>query len=213
MKLFLQFLGSPSGRVTLIYLLVGSVWIVASDRLLASFDVPAHQYQTVKGLLFVVVTAAVLALLLRREWFFRVRSAEQLERATHRQNELARIVERAPTVAFVWERADGWPVRFVSRNVTQWGYDRQDFSDGLLFANIVHPEDLERVGGEVDAYANEGHLRFDQEYRILTQDRQTRWVRDWTFIERSASGDIDHLEGVLLDITDRKTTEADLRSC
>ncbi|MGB8981998.1 MAG: PAS domain S-box protein, partial [Anaerolineales bacterium] len=50
-----------------------------------------------------------------------------------------------------------------------------------------------------------------QEYRILTASREVRWVDDRTWVERDAKGRIQHYQGIILDITDRKKVEEALR--
>jgi PAS domain S-box-containing protein len=125
---------------------------------------------------------------------------------TLRQTNL--VVENSPAMLFRWKAAEGWPVAFVSENVIQIGYSSEEFLNGSIpFASIIHPEDLERVGREVQTYSAKGVERFQQEYRIITKDGQIRWVDDRTVVERNAEGRITHYQGILVDITERKQAE------
>ncbi|MBN1148908.1 MAG: PAS domain S-box protein [Anaerolineales bacterium] len=118
------------------------------------------------------------------------------------------IIENSPVVLFRWRAEQGWPVELVSEKVRQFGYTPEEFLSGaVLYADIVHPDDLERVQREVRAHADSGVDSFHQEYRILTRDGQARWLDDHTSIERGADGVITHYHGVVLDITDRKQLE------
>lgn len=120
--------------------------------------------------------------------------------------EVNRIVSKSPVIVFVWKNQPGWPVAFVSNNVEKWlGYTAEDFFSGrVLYADIVHPDDIKRVGEEVSRYSSE-KKRIDFAhipYRIITRDGKVKWFDDRTNIRRDRSGNITHYEGVLIDITE-----------
>ncbi|HAH05985.1 MAG TPA: hypothetical protein DCM05_05550 [Elusimicrobia bacterium] len=127
--------------------------------------------------------------------------------------EMGAIINRSPAVAFLWRAADGWPVEFVSENIRDYGYEPQDLLSGKIpFASMIHPEDLARVGDEVARYSKEGRAEFSQEYRLRTASGEYRWVDDRTWVRRSPAGEITHFQGILMDLTERKTTEAAMRA-
>lgn len=67
----------PALRIALLYVLLGTLWILFSDQLLTAFiDAPTlrAQLQTTKGWFFVIVTGAMLYVLVRRS-LVRLRSA------------------------------------------------------------------------------------------------------------------------------------------
>lgn len=113
------------------------------------------------------------------------------------------------TVIFKWVTKPGWPVSYVSPNVTeQFGYLADDFISGrLLFASIVHPDDVERMAREAAAHSDSGKIQFEQEYRIRRKDGEYRWVADSTVVVRDASGMPKYYHGYVYDITDRKLAE------
>jgi len=126
---------------------------------------------------------------------------------------LQQIVDRSPAVAFLWRAAPGWPVEYVSHNVTQFGYTSDELTSGLVrFIDLVHPEDRARIAEEVTRYSAEGRTSFRQEYRILCRSGEARWVQDETWIRRHPQGAIAHYQGILLDITHRKEGEEALRA-
>ncbi len=125
------------------------------------------------------------------------------------------IINRSPVVTFLWKNIEGWPVDFVSENVINlFGYSATDFVSGRVsFAKVVHPDDLERVVGEVaNSSIGKERKRFSHEpYRIVTKDGKIRWVDDRTFIRRDEKGKITHYQGIVLDITLPKLAEKKLR--
>ncbi|MBC2710175.1 MAG: PAS domain S-box protein, partial [Desulfosarcina sp.] len=124
------------------------------------------------------------------------------------------IINRSPAVTFLWKNIEGWPVEFVSENVKKlFGYSGNDFISGRIsYAKVVHPDDLERVAGEVANFSiGEESKRFTHEpYRIVTKDGKIKWLDDRTFIRRSDKGKITHYQGIVLDITKRKRAEEEL---
>ena len=140
----------------------------------------------------------------------------QQEIAAHKQTEKSlkefhTIVEQSPIIVFLWQAAEQWPVEFVSESIRQFGYRPEDFySQQVLFANIIHPDDLERVAEEVSRYSAEGRTEFTQEYRIFTKTGELRWAEDHTWVRRDDAGKITHYQGTVMDVTERKLAEEEL---
>ncbi len=127
------------------------------------------------------------------------------------REELNTIISNSPAIAFLWTLEPGWPVEYVSDNIVQLGYSVEDFvSRRLLFADIVYPLDLVRIGEEVEEFTAAGKEEFRQEYRILDSEGNTIWVDDRTWIRRDDNGQIRNYQGVLFDITAQKTAENEL---
>ena len=125
------------------------------------------------------------------------------------------IINKSPAVTFLWKNIEGWPVEFVSDNVIAlFGYSATDFVSGRVpYIDVIHPEDLERIAGEVaDASIGKEHERIAHEpYRIVTNDGKVKWLDDQTFIRRDEKGKITHYQGIVLDITERKQVEEELK--
>jgi len=137
---------------------------------------------------------------------FRQRRAEaQLRQANM-------VVENSPAVLFRWKASEGWPVELVSSNVVRFGYSREELLSGAVsYSSMVHPDDLERVVAEIREYTSAGIERFPQEYRFIARDGGIRWIDGRTVIERDKKGRVTHYQGIVLDITDRKKAEDELR--
>lgn len=142
----------------------------------------------------------------------RYQGRDALRRTHDELSKLVRIVNNSPAVAFIWRNAPGWPVEFVSENVRQFGYSPDELISGAIrFEEMVHPDDRARVAAEVAAHADADADDLHQEYGIVTRTGQTRWVDDRTWIRRGPDGRAVSFQGILLDITDRRHAETELR--
>lgn len=131
--------------------------------------------------------------------------ADEVKRSNEIQKVLGEVIKNSPATVFLWRAEEDWPVEFVSENVTQFGYTVEDFLSGkLVYADIVHPYDLERVQKELAKRVDEGHTDFNQEYRIMTKFGDMRWVDERTFIKHNEEGEVAYLQGIIVDITERK---------
>ena len=137
--------------------------------------------------------------------------------SARRDMEQALLRERSlflggPAIAWRWRNAEGWPVEYVSANVSSLGYSAEDFTSGRIsFAGIVHPDDLDRVADEVAGHVAARAVGFEQDYRIRAADGRWRWIADRTVIEYDQSGRATHFSGYTIDSTERMLAEQRLR--
>ena len=75
---------------------------------------------------------------------------------------------------------------------------------------VTHPDDVHRPETEIEQYANEGIREFTQEYRLITKSGDIGWIKDRTMAVLDSKGKITHYQGIILDVTDRKTAKAEL---
>jgi PAS domain S-box-containing protein len=138
-----------------------------------------------------------------------LRHAEAALQAEYlRREELEKIISKSPAIVFLWRAEPGWPVEYVSDSVRQLGYSPDDFvAGGMPFAQIVHPEDLSRVGAEVVHYTSSGINEFNQQYRIFSKRGEVRWLDDRTWVRRNAAGVVTHYQGIAMDITERRLAD------
>ncbi|MGD9688710.1 MAG: PAS domain S-box protein [Phycisphaerales bacterium] len=122
-----------------------------------------------------------------------------------------RLFLGGPVVVFRWRAAPGWPVEYVSANVSQFGYSVDDLVSGRVpYASIVHPDDLARVAIEVAKYTAEGATSFSQEYRLRRADGTYMHLLDHTVVVRDGpggAGAATHYEGYVIDDTQRRVAE------
>jgi len=121
------------------------------------------------------------------------------------------VVENSPTVIFRWLAELGWPVEYVTENVTLFGFKKEELMHKkTTFAEIVHPDDRERTSGEIDQHLLRGEDQFWLEYRLVSPKGEAHWVDDHTTVIRDATGKVLHYEGTITDISERKQLEAEV---
>jgi len=137
------------------------------------------------------------------------RQAEaELRKALERREELERIIEKSPSVVILWRATEGWPVEFVSDNIRIFGYAPEELLSGrITYTSLMHDEDREEVTRQVHQFARRGIRDYSQHYRLVTRKGDVRWVDDRTIIRVDESGRITHHQGIITDVTERKTAE------
>ncbi len=113
----------------------------------------------------------------------------------------------------VYRSLPDWSVSFIGTEAERiTGYPAEAFLDGsVCMRDVIHPEDLatlrekmrEAVRGRV------GSLR--AEYRVLQKDGTWRWIADRRQLVYDDRGWLLYIDGLALDISERKQAEAKLR--
>lgn len=129
------------------------------------------------------------------------------------KHKIEKVYETSPVVAFLWKAVNNWPVEYVSENITQFGYEPEEFISGrLTFGDIVHPDDIDKLKSDFSEYEEENKSSyFTLDYRILTKSGETRWVTEKSLVIRDHKGSIKYLQGIIIDITERKKAEETLQ--
>ena len=123
------------------------------------------------------------------------------------------VVERVPGVVYVAEAGQHGRWHFVSPKIEELlGYTAAEWSaDPTLWMSRMHPGDRERMliaEKESDRAEQKGRW----EYRLLARDGRVVWViDDEAVISRDSDGRATMVQGILIDISDRKDLEDQLR--
>uniref|UniRef100_UPI00101AD69E PAS domain-containing protein n=1 Tax=Methanolobus psychrotolerans TaxID=1874706 RepID=UPI00101AD69E len=130
----------------------------------------------------------------------------------HLNKKLEAVYNSSPVISFLWKAEGKWPVESVSGNIAQLGYTPEEFlSEELLYGDIVHPDDLERILIEVRKHSEKKNTSyFSLNYRILAKSGEVRWVTERSFIKRDEESNITHFQGIIIDNTELEKTEREL---
>jgi PAS domain S-box-containing protein len=95
---------------------------------------------------------------------------------------------------------------------TLFGYRRAEIErDRSSWSNRVHPEDLARVKASLDGESARGSNAWSSEYRFRRRDGSYADVLDRGYIIRDATGAAVRMVGAMMDVSERKRLEAQLR--
>ncbi|HEY9650025.1 MAG TPA: PAS domain S-box protein, partial [Coleofasciculaceae cyanobacterium] len=106
-----------------------------------------------------------------------------------------------------------WTMEFVSeRCLDLTGYHPDDLvgNKQIAFHDIIHPDDRDRILQEVQAALRQNRP-YQLEYRITTPSGDHKWVWEQGRGVYCATGELLALEGLIVDITNRKQAEAALQ--
>ncbi|MEX1188643.1 MAG: PAS domain-containing protein [Bacteroidia bacterium] len=114
------------------------------------------------------------------------------------------IIENSPSILFRWKVEENWPVEYVSSNVLQFGYNQEDFLNGVVkYADLIHPEDYPFILKEIKENKESGNRTYQQVYRIYNKKGEIRWVEDQTLTELDFKGNDIYHQGIITDVTDK----------
>lgn len=131
-----------------------------------------------------------------------------LKRALRSQAQYKSLLENIPTTTYINSPDENTHTEYVSPQVQKLlGYPREMFlKDPLFWKKILQPDDYKRV---IDANldSTKAGETFIMEYRLITKDQRTIWVKDEANLVRDEHGTPQYWLGVWTDITDRKHAE------
>ena len=132
-----------------------------------------------------------------------IRALEEAREVYAELQEANHVVENSPVVFYRYAPHDKKTVRYVSHNISQFGYTRNQLASGQRsFYSLVHPGDLAKVQERVGNLMQKESGAIELEHRIVTASGATRWVEHHTsLVSRDGHAT---LEGLILDITARK---------
>ena len=139
------------------------------------------------------------------------------DRAEMRLRERTALLTRAQQIGGVgsWvyyphENRDEWSPE--ARRIFGFSDEEADRCDPALFFGSVHPDDYDWLRKAANESFAAG-LPTEFEYRIIRRsDAEVRWVREQVDVERGPDGAPYRMLGIVMDITDRRRAEAELRA-
>jgi len=121
------------------------------------------------------------------------------------------LAENIPSVVYLCKNDARYTMLYLNDSIEALtGYSKQQFLSGeISFFDLYHPDDVEHMPplSNVDTI-NQGSFHIT--YRIHHKSGEWRWVDEWGTGVADDAGNVQYLEGVMIDITDRKRVEDDL---
>jgi PAS domain S-box-containing protein len=119
------------------------------------------------------------------------------------------LVEQLPAITFIEHHETG-EILYVSPQIEGiYGYTAEEWiADPTLWEQRLHPDDHDWV--VASDQADDGDV-WSVDYRSFTRDNRMLWVHNESRLIRDADGAPRYWQGVVYDITERKTAEERLR--
>ncbi len=124
------------------------------------------------------------------------------------QTKYGALVEQIPAIVYVDLADEFMTSSYVSPQIEALlGYTQREYiEDPELWQKMLHPDDRDAA---VDAYmrGRDSGEPFVFEYRLVAKDGSVLWFRDSAIVLRDDEGRPHQIQGVMLDITDRRAAE------
>lgn len=123
------------------------------------------------------------------------------------------LLAHLPGLAYRCLNDNEWTMKFVSegcRDLTGYSAERLLDNKDLSFNELIAPDYRELLRQEWERVLA-SNLPFSYEYEIITASGKRKWVLELGEGIRNAQGEYETLEGIVIDITDRKRMETRLQ--
>lgn len=204
----------PGGMLLLVG--TGAITTATINDILSSNQVLTTSYVAPFGIsIFVFAQAFVLA----RHFSDAYERAEQLSvELEHRvqqrtaalqeaEMKYRTLVEQIPAVTYIDTPDQMAKAVYISPQIKPLlNYSPDEImSHPEIWFESLHPEDYKQAMASIEHTLKNG--RASLEYRLLTRDKQVVWVRDESVLVCDDKGQPQFVQGVMIDITERKRTE------
>jgi PAS domain S-box-containing protein len=166
-----------------------------------------HHTETIAGKWRVVGTAIIfsgIAIVFPAILAFR----SQLQK-DESEKKFRSLVSHMPGAVYQCACDADWTMSFISKSIEEMsGYSASDFiqNSKRSYASIIHPQDTQNVDDTV-LQAVKKQEPFVLNYRILNKNNEVRWVFEKGQGVFDDKGNLQFLDGVILDVTEHKRTE------
>ncbi|HEY3476710.1 MAG TPA: PAS domain S-box protein, partial [Anaerolineales bacterium] len=121
------------------------------------------------------------------------------------------LVENLPAITYISGPDQYIGVSYISPQIEALGFDINTWlADPEYWFRQIHPEDQGRVRSELQRFEAGGEP-FRAEYRLMLPNGETRWFHDESITVKDASGRPLLKQGFMMDITETKQAEENLR--
>jgi len=201
-----------SNKIIAIYLTIGILWILISDRSFEYFGIGDDSlvFQTLKGIGFILVSGFIFWLMLKK---YEDKNEKYLNRLKNITEDLRHSNDRYTVVTKATNNII-WDFDFKKKQVL-WGEAltrlmgyQQRVNHSNWWTEKIHPEDRERVTTKFDAFIESAEKEnWSDEYRIITESGETKYMFDRGYLLFNKKGKPIRMIGSMEDISDRKEYE------
>jgi diguanylate cyclase (GGDEF)-like protein/PAS domain S-box-containing protein len=132
--------------------------------------------------------------------------------ATAAERKYRNLVERLPVATYVAEPGEFGTWVYISPQIERMmGYTPEEWiADPAIWANAIHRDDRDRVI-DAETRIEKGQRLTATEYRLITRSGGLLWVSDEAVLRPEPDDGVWLLDGLLIDISDRKAAESQLQ--
>lgn len=196
-------------RIALIYMVIGGLWIVFSDRFLAALITTPQtltEAQTYKGWFYILATTTLLYWMVNRYTSALTQSHQALQQSEERFR--ATFEQAAVGIAHI-SLTGRW--LWVNQKLCDIvGYTYEELTQ-LTFRDVAHPDDQEEDRTQALRLLDDEIPTFTTERCYIRKDSSSVWVNVTGSLMRNPGGEPQYFIAVIEDITERKQLEDQLR--
>jgi PAS domain S-box-containing protein len=125
------------------------------------------------------------------------------------EQKLKTLFSNIPGIAYRCLLDEYWTMLFMSKDIDDiTGYPVQDFinNEKRSYGSIIHFDDAGFVEEKIKKAIDE-NKSWDIEYRIFNKDGSVKWVHERGRAVKDTQGDVQFLDGIIVDVTDRKKAQ------
>ncbi|HSG53096.1 MAG TPA: PAS domain-containing protein [Rheinheimera sp.] len=138
------------------------------------------------------------------------KAAEQAIKAS--RDQFQALVANIPGITYRCKVDADWTMLYISGSIDPLsGYPASDFINNAVrsYASVIHPDDRQWLEDAI-AKSIKHHQRWVLQYRVVHKDGNINWVEERGQAEYDELGDVTHLDGFILDITEEKSLKQTL---
>jgi len=119
------------------------------------------------------------------------------------------LIQNIPAIFYRSKCDAEWTMLFINTAIEKLtSYPASDFLNNSIrtYSSIIHAEDTQKVDSGVHT-AIQTREPWAIEYRLLTRNKEVRWVIEMGVAIHDENGEVEYLDGFIQDITERKKME------
>jgi diguanylate cyclase (GGDEF)-like protein/PAS domain S-box-containing protein len=144
-----------------------------------------------------------------KEAALKMNALEQaVEERTKELSDANIIVQNSPTILYRLRAEPSFPLMYISHNITKFGHVAAQLVASPNWArDLINPDDQEKVDAAMARVLEKDAEGASIEFRMRTGNGAYRWVENRYVPVRNKGGLLVEVEGIILDITERKVAE------